>query len=306
MRGKKWLIALIIIGLIGGGFWLWWKAPSSTLSEGVAQKAEKLKPELNVASFNITSIDADKINATATVMLKNNLPLEVKTNKLNYIIYIDSVKVIEDTYNKPVIIKSSGTTSITLPMQVKLDNMKAVIKRFDQQKRDSADYAIKAVFEVEVPVAGDRNFTMNLSKRLPALQPLKVAIKDIDLGKLGLKETGLNMVVNVENPNQFPVKIKNGKYKLSIDNDKNVMEGNMEPVVNIPANGTEAVTMHVDMKTMKVPKLGWKMLFDKKDTHFKMNFNCNLASDNGMLNNSSMAMNMQGTLEDLKDAVKKK
>ena len=184
--------------------------------------------------------------------------------------------------------------------------MEAVIKKIAKLKKDSADYAVKATFEVDVPIAGERNFTMNLSKKLPSLRPLKVSVKDVDLGKLGLKETGLNMVVNVENPNDFPIKMKDGKYKMGIDNDENMMEGTMEPMVNIPANGTEAITMHVDMKTLKVPKLGWKMLFDKKDTRFKMNFNCKLASDNGMLNNSSMAMNMQGTLEELKDAVKEK
>ena len=116
MRGKRWLIAIVIILLIGTGLWLWWRAPSSTLKQRVVQKAEQLKPELKIATFNITDIDKDKISATAKVTLKNNLPIEVKTNKLNYIIYIDSVKVIEDTYNKPIVIKSSGTTDITLPM----------------------------------------------------------------------------------------------------------------------------------------------------------------------------------------------
>jgi hypothetical protein len=37
-----------------------------------------------------------------------------------------------------------------------------------------------------------------------------------------------------------------------------------------------------------------------------MNFSSKLISENGILNNSKMAMNMQGTLEELKDAVKKK
>ena len=48
------------------------------------------------------------------------------------------------------------------------------------------------------------------------------------------------------------------------------------------------------------------MLFEKKDTRFKMKFNSVLLSKNGILNNSKMAMNMSGTLKELKDAVKKK
>ena len=46
------------------------------------------------------------------------------------------------------------------------------------------------------------------------------------------------------------------------------------------------------------------MLFDKKDTRFKLNFSGKLMFENGMLNNSNMAFNMDGTLDELKDMAK--
>ena len=298
--GRKGLIALAIVALIAVGFWLWWRAPNSAVKKEVQQ----LRPELSVASFDITDIDENKISATSKVVLSNNLPLEVKTNRLDYVIYIDSAKVIEDSYSKPITIRSSDTTAIRLPMEIMFKKMTAVLKRLENKNIDSADYSMKATFQVDVPIAGERNFTMNFSKRLPALRLLKANLGDINVDKLGLKESSLDITLNVQNPNAFPVKIKDGKYKLSIDNDENVMEGVMEKVVNIPAYSIEPVSMHVDMKTMKMPKLGWKMFFDKKDTHFKLNFSSKLMSDNGMLNNSKMAFNMSGTLDELKNMAK--
>lgn len=298
--GKKWLIALAIVALLAVALWLWWRAPHSSIK----REAQQLKPELNIASLNITDIDEDKISATSKIILRNNLPVEVKTNRLDYVIYIDSAKVIEDSYSKPITIRSSGTAAISLPMEIMFKKMTAVLKRFENKNIDSADYSMRATFQVDVPIAGERNFTMNFSKRLPALRLLKAKMGDIDIGKLGLKESSLDMTLNVQNPNAFPVKMKEGKYKLTIDNDENVMEGVMQEVVNIPANGTAPVSMHVDMKTMKIPKLGWKMLFDKKDTHFKLNFSSKLISDNGMLNNSNIAFNMSGTLDELKNMAK--
>lgn len=44
----------------------------------------------------------------------------------------------------------------------------------------------------------------------------------------------------------------------------------------------------------------------KKDTPFKMNFTYKLMSENRILNNSKMATNMQGTLDELTDVVKRK
>jgi len=300
--GRKWIIALAIVALLFVGFWLWWRAPHSA----IRQEAQQLKPQLSIASLNITDIDEDKISATSNIILRNNLPVEVKTKRLDYVIYIDSAKVIEDSYSKPITIHSSDTTAIRLPMEIMFRKMTAVLKRFENKNIDSADYTMKATFQVDVPIAGERNFTMNFSKRLPALRLLKAKMGDIDISKLGLQESSVDMTMNVQNPNAFPIKMKDGKYKFSLDNDQNIMEGVMQKVVDIPAHGSAPVAMHVDMKTMKIPKLGWKMLFDKKDTHFKLNFSSKLMSENGMLNNSNMAFNMSGTLLELTNAVAKK
>lgn len=297
---KKWLIALAIVAFLVAVFWLWWRAPHSAIKK----EAQHLKPGLSVASFDITDINQDKISATSKVTLTNNLPIEVKTNRVDYIIYIDSAKVIEDSYSKPIIIRSSDTTVIHLPMEIMFKKMGVVLKRFDDKKIDSADYSVKATFAADVPIAGEKNFTMNFSKRLPALRLLKAKMGNVDISKFGLKESTLAMTLNVENPNVFPVTMKDGKYAISIDNDKNIMEGTVS-TVKIPARGTAPVIMQADMKTMKMPKLGWKMLFGKKDTNFKMKFSGTLMSENGMLNNSKMAFNMSGTLDELKNAVKK-
>ncbi|MEJ7676881.1 MAG: LEA type 2 family protein [Segetibacter sp.] len=177
---KKWLIALAIVALLAFGFWLWWRAPHSSIKK----EAQQLKPELSIASFDITDIDDDKISGTSKIVLRNNLPIEVRTNRLDYVIYIDSAKVIENSYSKPITIRPSDTTAIRLPMEIMFKKMTAVLKRFENKNIDSADYTMKAVFNADVPIAGERNFTMNFSKRLPALRLLKVKMGNIDVGKL--------------------------------------------------------------------------------------------------------------------------
>jgi LEA14-like dessication related protein len=295
MRRRKSVIVLAILALIVFGFWVWWRAHSF-----VKQQAEKLKPELKIASVNISDIDEGKMKATSKIILRNNLPIEVNTKRLDYIIYIDSAKIIEDAYNKPITIHSRDTSTITLPMEILFKKLGDVLKRLENKHADSADYSLVATFEADVPIAGERNFTMHFSKRLPALRLPKATMGDIDIGTLGLKESSLDLAVNIENPNVFPIKMKDGKYKFSINGDENVMEGVTQKVIDIPAHKTAPVVMHIDLKTMKVPKLGWKMFFDNRDTRFNMNFSGKLMSDNGMFNNSTMVFNMSGTLAELK------
>jgi hypothetical protein len=86
---------------------------------------------------------------------------------------------------------------------------------------------------------------------------------------------------------------------------KTTMTGSMQDVVVLPAKQTVPVTMHTDMKTGRTMKMGWKMLFDKKDTRYRINFDGKVLSESKLLKKSSIDFNEEGNLADLKKEVKK-
>jgi LEA14-like dessication related protein len=301
MQSRKWLIIIAIFLIAGLGVWWWWR--SSSAAPAKKELAKRLTPAISVASVNISDIDAERIKLKSKVTLSNPLPVDINTNKLSYEIFIDSVRVIQDVYNKPISIRSSDSAVIELPMELLAKPMARVLKYFDDEKVDSADYTMKARFTVDVPIGGERDFTMNLTKRLPALRVPKIKVKDVDLNALRLKKEGVDMVVQVTNPNAFPIKMKDGAFSFTVEDDMK-MEGVLEKMVDIPAHGNEDVSIHAAVKDGSVLKTGWKMLTDKKDTRFTYTFRYKLMSENGMLNNSNMVTNMQGTLDELLSAVK--
>ena len=302
MRVNKSLIILLVFLILAGvGIW-WWKSPSS---DKVKEKtADKLMPTIGIASTNISDIDAKRIRLVSKITINNPLPVDINTQRLNYIIYIDSVKVIEDSYEKPISIRSSDSSTITLPMQVLEKPMARVLKYFDDAKIDSANYSMKASFEVDVPIAGDRKFTMNVGKKLPALRIPKIKIQHVDLNALSLKSKGMDIDVMVSNPNLFPLKMSNGKFQFNVE-DAMQMNGVLEKVINIPARGSQNVSIHAKMVDGSVLKSGWKLLTDKKDTQFTSKFTGELNSGNQMLSDSKMAMTITGTLDEILNAVKK-
>jgi LEA14-like dessication related protein len=210
----------------------------------------------------------------------------------------------KDAYGKAITIRSSDSTEIKMPMELLAEPMARVLRRFEANKSDSANYTMKATFDVDVPVAGQRNFSMEVSKRLPAVRLLKVTVRDVDLNALQLKKKGVDMVVSVMNPNTFPIKLKDGRFSFAMEDDLK-MQGTLEQVVAIPARGSEDVTMHANVTDGSMLKAGWKMLAQKDDTRFTYNFRCKLLTENALLKNSTMATSMQGTLAELVNAVKK-
>lgn len=146
---------------------------------------------------------------------------------------------------------------------------------------------------------GERKFSMEFTKRLPVFRPPKLETEDVDVDSLGFDESKIDLVTQVANLNLFALKLKDGKYAFTVDNDI-VMEGSLEKIIDIPAKGSSPVYMHLDLKTAKMGKFLWKMLFDKTGTPFKVNFRCKMLTDNNMLKNSNMVFNITGTLDELK------
>ena len=302
VKHRRWWIILAVLVLAGAGGYWWWQSSSSAPAK---QKAvQRLAPKISVASVSITDIDDEKIKLNSKVQLNNPLPVDLHINRLNYELFIDSMRVMQDAYGKPITVRSSDSAVIEMPMELLAKPMARVLKYFEDQKMDSADYTVKASFDVDVPIAGDRNFNMEVSKRLPAVRLPKVQVQDVDLNALQLKKKGVDLVVQVSNPNAFPIKLKESTFDFTVEDDLK-MQGTLDRLINIPAHGSEAVTMHANVTDGSMLKAGWKMLTDKKDTRFTYNFRCKLLTESGFLNNSTMATSMQGTLAELVNAVKK-
>ncbi|MCY7350478.1 MAG: LEA type 2 family protein [Cytophagaceae bacterium] len=294
MNATRWLLILVLLALLVAAGWWFFGTRKADGSGG-----NGLKPHLSLATVNITDIDPGRIKMTARMFLSNPLPFEFKSNRLDYQLLIDSVKVLESSYSKPITVRSSDSASIELPIEVLTEQLSRVLKRFEANKTDSANYTLQATVYADVPIAGERQFNFDQTKRLPTVRLPKIKLEKVDVGKLGLKESTLKAVITVSNPNRFPFKFSNARYTAKVGEDLNV-NGQIPGLTNVPARGSAPVTIEMDTRTGNIGRLAWKALFDKKDVPFRVNFRAKLVTDNDLLKNSNMAFNVNGTLEELK------
>lgn len=294
MKSRGWIVAIAIV-LIAVVL-IWWR--SNKISDN---RNNALQPELSVASVSINNIDEEKIDMSAKMNLKNPLPVELKTQRLNYQLMINGTKVIESTYNQPISVKSNDSSSIELPMEVLTKPLVKVLDELKDQHIDSAVYTLHASLDVDVPIAGKRTFDLDETKKLPAFLLPKVKTEDIDLKKLKFKESSLTMDVVVENPNVYPLVLEDANYDVLVGKDLK-MDGTIPGITNIPAKSSATVSVTLDIETLKIGKLAWNTLFNKDDTPFAVNFSCKIVSKNEMFNDSKIAMQTTGTLKDLKEA----
>jgi hypothetical protein len=176
-----------------------------------------------------------------------------------------------------------------------------VLKTLDRKDVDSTNYKVRSSFDLDLPILGDKKFAVTIDRRLPTLYIPEIKIEDIDFGPLGLKRTDVATKVNVTNKNKFPFNITDAHYTVTI-NGKQIADGEqLEPIL-IRAQATTPVVFPVTARPGKTLSVLPKMLFDKKDTPYLVNFRCKLIDkrDDPMFQHSKFAATIHGTLDDFK------
>ncbi|RYC71620.1 LEA type 2 family protein [Spirosoma sordidisoli] len=298
---RGWIIALglLLLGVIGAYIW-YSRLKNNAESEGGAYD-NTLKPRLEVSTLDITNIDDDVIDMTLKMLIDNPLPVGFKATGLRYTVYMAKTPIVEETYAKPIEVESGDSTFITLPMKLLNKKLMTVLKTLDEKGIDSTTYGVRATFDLDVPILGERTFTQTIEKKLPTYYIPTIKIEDIDFGKLGLKRTDVAAKVNVENRNRFPYNFTDTRYTVSIDG-KQIAEGEQPEPILIKQQAVTPVVFPVTVKPGQSLGLLPKMLFDKKDTPFLVTFQCKIIDKNGNLafKNSKFNTTIRGTLADFK------
>ena len=280
---------------------IWWSNSGKTFFK---DKLKSFAPDVEFKALYISDITDRSVTIVGDAIVKNNYPSKLIIDSLDYDLYIDSVPVLHSSHLKEITIARGGSEKVAIPMHLEVKKLRRLIRRFENEKRDSAIYTVKGDYKMKLPIAGMRKFIIDETKTAPAIRDIHVKAGKMNFDKMGLKNTEMSMSVVVDNHNGFPIKMKNGHYKLEIEHGIE-MHGTMQKIVDIPAKGTETINVEIDTKTAKLPKLGWKWLFREHRTHYKMNFSGIVISDSEMMRNATLKVSDEGTLDQLKQLTKK-
>ncbi len=291
------VIVILLLAVIGTGAWYYFfRSPEKE------EHVENIIPHINVANIEITDIDGEHIKFLIKASIANTFPVNLSTKRIQYQVYIDTAMIAESSYEQPLEVKSSDSIAFDIPMEASLKRMIGIFKEFKKQHTDSADYKIIAQVYVNVPVAGEQKFDVNIVKRFPAILLPELKLADTDFKKLGFKESGIDMSFIIENPNRFPIKLKDGNVKVKLDESID-LDAKIEDI-EIGANNRQTVPVHFDLKTNKLGKAIWKLVFNKKNTHFNVVFTAMLNTETDILRNTKLLITANGTVDEALKAIK--
>src|SRR5690606_29772426 len=239
----------------------WWCNSPGT-AESRQKASDKFIPGIQVTSVLINEISNDHVKMDTRIVLDNPLLININTRKIHYQVFMDSVQVLENVYNEPLIIKSGDTSVVELPVVIDTEALDSIWKHYKANNVDSAEYTIHAVMDVEVPIAGDREITMKFSRRLPVLMIPDLEIIDLDLNLLQIRKKGVDLILRVHNPNSFNIHIMESEINFYID-DYFLLKGTPDPDILLPSEESEKIALHANIRESNLLKTGWELLLQK-------------------------------------------
>ncbi len=255
-----------------------------------------------MTNITITDIDGEHIKFLIHASIGNPFPVNLNTKRIQYQVYIDTAMIAESSYEEPINVNSKDSTILDIPMEASLKRMLGIFKEFKKQHIDSADYKIISQVYINVPVAGEQQFDFNIVKRMPSIILPELKLADTDIKKLGFKNSGVDMEFLIENPNNYPLKLKNGSLYATLD-DNVELESKLNDI-DIAANSTQTIPVHFDIKTNKLGNAAWKLLFNKKNLRYKAVFKGVLDTETDILKNTNLTITSNSTVDEALNAVK--
>ncbi|ARK13406.1 LEA type 2 family protein [Fibrella sp. ES10-3-2-2] len=296
---KGWLITIGVLLLLGiGGYLYYNKLKSNAQAEG-GRYDGTLKPRLELSRLTLTNITDDAVSMSMQMLIDNPLPIGFKARKVDYTLYIDNEEVAKDAYDKTIDVKAQDSTLLSLPVKLYTNKMLGVLKRLEAAGTDSTDYRIRTTFDLDVPIAGERTFTISQSVRGPVFYLPEFKVADIDLGRFGLNRTDVSARLVCTNKNKIPFNITDTHYSVTIDG-KQIAEGDQPEPILIKAQGSTPFVVPMTVKPGESLGLLPKMLFNKKNTPVEVAFRCKILdkSNDPMFKESKIVTTIKGNLAD--------
>lgn len=255
-----------------------------------------LLPRLELSIFEIISLNAEKIEMNAKILVKNQLPLSFTADSLEYSIYISDVEVIQDRYEKSFTLESNDSSWILLPLTIYNKDLKKILESNEKKNIDTVEYRVQASFYTKIIFR--KKFNIDIAREFPLIYFPEISMENIKIDSLNFSRVVLQLFVSVKNQNVFPITGRNINYKFAIE-DHEWIEGIIPGLTDIKAQSVTDLEIPVTLSLKETAKTLFNLLRKGTNVTYKLNMTFSIDSDNQMIKDSKVILESSGKIKSL-------
>jgi LEA14-like dessication related protein len=253
-------------------------------------------PRLELGVFEITNLQADRIDLNSKMLIHNPLPLNLAADSMSYRLYISGVEVVKSSYPKSVNIEHWDSSWINMPVTVYTEKLLNILDKEDKRGKDSVVYGVKATFYTHIPFK--KEFNVDVDKLLAIFYIPTLELAKLDYDSFSLKGVTLYIHTRIGNRNKFPFKFKNLKYKFALA-DYPWVSGAKPGVIDIRERDTTDLTLPLRVSFTGIFKSLGPLIRKGGKTDYKFGLDLRLVADNNAIRDSKVVVSNHGTLKEI-------
>lgn len=258
-------------------------------------------PRMELSLFEVTELSADRTDMVAHVLIHNPLPFNLQADNLQYKVYIGGVEVVKSSYAKSLNIKHWDSTWIELPVTTYTDKLMTVLKRAENEGKDSIIYEVKTSFGTKIIFHKD--FNLDIKKLLPLIYIPTATLTEIQYDSLNFEGVTLFLNARVVNKNKFPLEFKDLKFKFMLA-DNPWVEGSKPGIINIPDTSVTMLVLPLRISFKEIGKSILPLIKHGRNTPYKLQATLQLVSNSNAMKNSKVIFNDAGTIKEIVELAK--
>ena len=183
-------------------------APLLTACQGTG-----LKPVVEDVRPRIVGLDLDGVDVAFDVDVRNPLPVSLTTPRMDWTLGVQGSTLASISDAQTASLPAGRTGTAEIPMRVRYTDLLNVLGSL--RGVNEADYSLKGAFTVPVLGAPIR-IPFSHAGSLPIVQPPTFSVVDVQSRGFSLSGTGVDVDLDMTNPNVFGVGIDGLGYGLSL------------------------------------------------------------------------------------------
>ena len=266
---------------------------------GTNQSSETfIKPEIELSSIEINSIEDGTYYLQLEILIDNKMPISFGVDTLRYKILMEEALVAESTYPDGVSVAASDSSVVSLPVTLYQEKIDQVLQRVEQNpSNDSLNLQFNAELFTDIPFKDDP-IDLSFSKKIYFVRQPQIVVKNVKVEKFGFDQSEVEMMIQVNNPNDLAFSFRQTDYEFSVDNES-IANGRIQRATSVPAKDSTTFVVPFNVNLDEVGENVFNLLFKPKETGYEFSLSTSIQSDKAILNNSTLRISRSGKLEEL-------
>jgi len=255
--------------------------------------ADTIRPTVQIIGTRLANINFDQADIIFDLAIENRNPIAINLAGLDYDFKVENQSLISGESTQVINLKASATSPLQLPVTLKFDELKKLPDEI--WKQDNVAYDLNTTVYVMLPVIGKYAVPASKKGELPVPRVPNIQLKDIKLNNLSFTAAELIAQVEVNNPNNFSLDIKNFNYQLNI-NQKNWGQGNLTQAGTIPGKGKGVINIPLQLDLMSMGSTMFSMLQSHSPLEYQLTGKATVDTGIDLMRNYSLPLDISGVV----------